>query len=58
MRFSGEAIFGVYKTLIISTIVDVWAILLLYLVYKTLIISTIVDLAPHICTAKESIRHL
>ena len=34
----------VYKTLIISTIVDCCSIRFLYTVYKTLIISTIVDI--------------
>ena len=37
----------VYKTLIISTIVDILPIILCFIVYKTLIISTIVDLISY-----------
>ena len=48
---------SVYKTFIISTIVDIWRQQELLMVYKTFIISTIVDFA--ICgIILLSIRHL
>ena len=49
---------SVYKTLIISTIVDATMLWVLKKVYKTLIISTIVDLMSAARSAALSIRHL
>ena len=48
----------VYKTFIISTIVDIRLTLSYAEVYKTFIISTIVDCMKYNPSSKVSIRHL
>ena len=49
---------SVYKTLIISTIVDPQSVIDGIEVYKTLIISTIVDITLYLGQHVQSIRHL
>ena len=49
---------SVYKTLIISTIVDYTYSSRTKTVYKTLIISTIVDITLYLGQHVQSIRHL
>ena len=58
MFYSFQTKGTVYKTLIISTIVDRGLQLLPFFVYKTLIISTIVDVLIRRGEVWVSIRHL